>query len=254
MDEEIQLHTQIYPPSPTSFPIVWRHSLHDMVPPRFAVWYPQRMDFQIFDIARQPNHSFVLKPTRTDRTNPFYFAIQNGGDRQSRTVTLYKPRASKHTHVDVGIWFTGTWLCRRTSNRLQASIPILGVSDPGEFPFKGNIGIYRNQVFIHWSDDYSPDYVREIIHNRKIYTSLHAVEDQEIKPVISEMPRYVAELLIKDAVKREELCPITMEPITLETTAITSCFHMFERNGIQTWLLTKSECPVCKKACSLTTL
>jgi hypothetical protein len=253
MNEEIEIHTIIYPPGPTSFPIVWRPSIDDMVPPRFAVWHPDNSDFQIFDIARMPSHSITVKPVRTERENPFYFCIQNTGDRQSRTITLYKPRASKHTHVEVAMWFTGAWLCKRSSARLQASIPIMGVSEPSQFPIKGNVGIYRNRAYIDWSDDYSSAYVREMIHNRKIYTSLHPIQEPDkTKSTIEEIPKFVASALLKDAMERNEVCPISMEILHLENAVVTSCFHIFEKNSIQTWLSTKSCCPICKKECVTT--
>jgi hypothetical protein len=253
MDQEIEIHTMIYPPGPTSFPTVWRSHIHDMVPPRFAVWHPDRSDYQIFDIARMPNNSITVKPIRSERENPFYFAIQSTGDRQSRTITLYKPRASKNTHVDIAMWFTGAWLCKRSGTRLQATIPIMGVSEPSQFLIKGNVGIYQNRTFIHWSDDYSPAYVREMIHNRKIYTSLHAIQNsEETKPPLEEIPKFVASALLKDAMNRNEVCPISMEVLNSENAAVTNCFHIFERTSIQTWLTNKSSCPVCKKECVIT--
>jgi hypothetical protein len=251
MNEET-VETFMYPASPTSFPIVWRPYIHDMIPPRFAVWYPDRETYQVFDIIRQPNYSIIVKPIRTERANSFYFAVQNAGDRQSRTITLYKPRASKHTHVDVGIWFTGAWLCKRSEHRLRATIPIMGVSDPGEFPFKGNVGLYGNQIFTNWYDNYTTDYIRGMIHNRKVYTSLHIIEEP-VAPMC-EIPRFAAEVLIQDAVNRNEICPITMEPISCDNSVLTSCFHIFEKSAIQTWLSKHPKCPVCKNHCTITKL
>jgi hypothetical protein len=222
-----------------------------MVPPRFAVWYPERTDYQIFDIQRMANYSIIVKPIRTERENPYYFAIQNGGDQQSRTITIYKPRASKHTHMDVAIWFTGAWLCRRSTGRLHATIPIMGVSEHTSFPWRGNVGMYRNRIFMDWSDDYTHHYVREMIHNRKIYTSLHQIPEPDLVP-ISEIPKFVASALVKDAIEKSDVCPITLELLTIENAAVTSCFHIFEKNCIQTWLQEKSSCPVCKQPCKIT--
>lgn len=253
MNEDIDIQTIIYPPSPHTFPIVWRPTLYDMIPPRFAVWIPNKADYQVFDISRMPNHSIVVKPVRTDRENPFYFAIQNGGDRTSRTITIYKPRASKHTYADVGIWFTGAWLCKRTNGRLQATVPILGVSDASHFPVRGNIGIYHNSTFVEWTTNYTSDYIREMIHTRKVYTSLHMI-DELVAPIISELPAFVATALVKSAIEKNDICPISMEPIELNNSAVTSCFHIFERNCIQNWLESHSNCPVCKQTCKITPL
>jgi hypothetical protein len=253
MNEEIEIQTTMYPPAPSTFPIVWRSNMYDMIPPRFAVWHPDKTNYQVFDIRRMPNHSITLNPIRTERENPFYFAIQNAGDRKSRTVTIYKPRASKHTHSDVAMWFTGAWLCKRSSTRLVATIPIMGVSDLSHFPIRGNVGMFQNRAFVEWYDNYNPQYVREMTHNRKIFTSLHPFDESEAeKEIPEEIPKFVALALVRDAVQRDEVCPISMESITVNNSAVTSCYHVFEKESIQTWLKTKTSCPVCKMNCSLT--
>ncbi len=252
MNEVLNIHTILYPPSPTTFPTVWRPHLREMLPPRFAVWYPEKTDYQVFDIQRMANYSVIIKPIRPERENPFYFAIENAGDRQSRTITIYKPRAFKHSHVDVAIWFTGAWLCKRSTGRLHATIPIMGVSDHTPFPLRGNVGIYQNHVFMNWCINYTHNYVREMTHNRKIYTSIHPFQEHESVP-ISEIPKFVATALVKDAIEKGDVvCPITLESITHDNAAVTSCFHIFEKKCIQTWLQEKSSCPVCKQTCKVT--
>jgi hypothetical protein len=65
------------------------------------------------------------------------------------------------------------------------------------------------------------------------------------------LPKHVAEMIANDAVAREEVCPITMDPITLETCAVTSCFHVFERDALAMWHVANNTCPVCKQGCSI---
>lgn len=61
-------------------------------------------------------------------------------------------------------------------------------------------------------------------------------------------PRYVLELVKRDAVSKGEACSISMTPFQeCESTTITSCFHLFETESIRTWLSTKDSCPVCKQ-------
>jgi SUMO ligase MMS21 Smc5/6 complex component len=61
-------------------------------------------------------------------------------------------------------------------------------------------------------------------------------------------------LLINDAVAKKDVCPITMEQFDLSSTELTSCYHLFEKDAIETWLSdknNKSKCPVCKQVCKL---
>ena len=73
-----------------------------------------------------------------------------------------------------------------------------------------------------------------------------------IKISISEIPVHVINALLRDAMNRGEICPITNEDLTPENGAVTTCFHLFEKNAIATWLVTPNSnqlCPVCKKQC-----
>ncbi len=62
------------------------------------------------------------------------------------------------------------------------------------------------------------------------------------------IPKFVAEALIRDAITRAATCPITMEPLKSDTTAVTACFHLFERDAIAVWLAQSGDCcAVCKQ-------
>lgn len=62
----------------------------------------------------------------------------------------------------------------------------------------------------------------------------------------------VADLMIADAVSKGETCSITLNPLTQETaTCVAPCYHIFEKEAIQTWLATKHTCPECREPCSL---
>jgi hypothetical protein len=60
------------------------------------------------------------------------------------------------------------------------------------------------------------------------------------------LPKFVADALIRDAVAAAATCPITMEPITVATAAVTSCFHVFDANAIAIWFTNNHTCPTCK--------
>lgn len=67
-------------------------------------------------------------------------------------------------------------------------------------------------------------------------------------PAASFAPRYVLDLLKRDAVQKGESCPISMMPFQeCKSTTVTSCFHLFETESISIWLKGHTTCPVCKQ-------
>lgn len=72
-------------------------------------------------------------------------------------------------------------------------------------------------------------------------------------PPAAPIPKFVADALIRDAVGRAATCPITMDPLVAETTAVTTCFHLFERDAIAVWLVQSGDCcAVCKQRTAVT--
>jgi len=67
-----------------------------------------------------------------------------------------------------------------------------------------------------------------------------------------EIPQRIAWIIAEDACKKEDTCPITLEPISPLTAAVTSCYHIFDANAIASWFERHSECPVCKTKCVTT--
>jgi hypothetical protein len=67
------------------------------------------------------------------------------------------------------------------------------------------------------------------------------------------MPQHVVKLVIAEAIRKKESCPISCDDITEENATLTSCGHVFTKFAIKTWLETPSSknlCPVCKQECS----
>ena len=71
-------------------------------------------------------------------------------------------------------------------------------------------------------------------------------------PVTSPLPKRIAWLVAEDAAKKDEKCPITMEPISPITASVTSCFHTFDSDAITSWLANHTTCPQCRKTCVVT--
>jgi hypothetical protein len=240
---------------PTSFPAIWGSPGRDMLPRRFAIWYHTKKDYQIVDVNRDGYPAITLTPTRTSRSQPYYFASERE-ESQSRTFTLHRPSARMHTHQDMGIWFTGGWLCRKAANSLDPVIPIMGMSDANKIRFVGNIGLRKSNEFEEWLYFQTPFFWRPILQNRILppTRSIHVIEmvDAPTAPI----PAYVAKLLLEDAIKKDSTCPITMESLEEGDTVVTSCFHLFRKSAMNQWFSTKEskECPVCKQKCEVTSV
>lgn len=72
--------------------------------------------------------------------------------------------------------------------------------------------------------------------------SLPQPRQQTVSP-----PKFVTDLIVADAVGRGATCPITMEPLTVESARVTPCFHVFDATALAAWLAAGNEsCPVCK--------
>jgi hypothetical protein len=67
--------------------------------------------------------------------------------------------------------------------------------------------------------------------------------------IATELPSFVANAIVADAIARGLQCPITMDPIAEITTpvAVTNCYHVFESAAFHAWMRTgDGTCPICK--------
>jgi hypothetical protein len=68
------------------------------------------------------------------------------------------------------------------------------------------------------------------------------------------IPVHVVKIIVADAIRRNESCPISCDDITQENAAVTSCGHVFTKTAIRTWFESPSSrnmCPVCKRVCTI---
>lgn len=80
---------------------------------------------------------------------------------------------------------------------------------------------------------------------------------QQSKYAIESIPQHIVRAILRDAVMQEEVCPITSAEIDITNGAVTSCFHLFEKNAICKWLSmpgSRDKCPVCNSPCNSYTL
>lgn len=71
---------------------------------------------------------------------------------------------------------------------------------------------------------------------------------------IATIPQHVIRALLRDAAMQEELCAITRDEIDVGNGAVTSCFHLFEKNAITQWMnmpASQDKCPVCNSKCDV---
>ena len=92
----------------------------------------------------------------------------------------------------------------------------------------------------------NPTYNPEVVLGLAMWNLVPTEHKPKPKTVSIKIPGHVIQLLTEDAVKRNEICPITLEPITSETSSMTSCFHMFDTAAIERSLTTNRNCPVCR--------
>jgi hypothetical protein len=70
-------------------------------------------------------------------------------------------------------------------------------------------------------------------------------EQQQPQPP-DQIPQFVADIMKRDAISSKLTCPISLESLDLVPLSITSCFHLFQRDCIATWMERDNSCPVCK--------
>jgi hypothetical protein len=62
----------------------------------------------------------------------------------------------------------------------------------------------------------------------------------------SSLPSHVVSIMIQHAVNSGATCPITMEPLTAKTAAVTACGHVFDRDALTRWSADHGTCPECR--------
>jgi hypothetical protein len=62
----------------------------------------------------------------------------------------------------------------------------------------------------------------------------------------AKIPQHIFRCFVDAAIEKKEECPITMEPLTRDTVAATSCGHLFDREAIGRVLRDSGRCPTCR--------
>ncbi len=99
---------------------------------------------------------------------------------------------------------------------------------------------------------------------RKIYETVRDIDvhlsrpllqdllNDEFPSTLSEPKKRVVDIVLRDAVSKGDVCPITLDPITLiGSVCVAPCYHVFQKDAIQTHLKTSKLCPQCREPCTL---
>ena len=63
-------------------------------------------------------------------------------------------------------------------------------------------------------------------------------------------PKHVMNDILQLAVQKGDICPILHEPLQENGCILTTCFHIFSKEGFAEWSKKSSECPTCREKCS----
>lgn len=64
------------------------------------------------------------------------------------------------------------------------------------------------------------------------------------------IPTHIAQSVMRTAIEKGDTCPILLTPLTEETAVLTSCGHLFSKEGLTSWFTSKPlehNCPTCSK-------
>lgn len=71
-------------------------------------------------------------------------------------------------------------------------------------------------------------------------------QNQRQIPNPAHLPQHMINTYIEGIILLGHTCPITMEPLTLQTASMLSCGHVIDRNAMNRWFEAHSNCPVCR--------
>lgn len=246
----MEKHIGIYPTPMTSNPSVWGTDYKNFLYPIFAIYYEKHNRFGMFRV-RVAESYHIIEPYKTERNIPFYFHATGNPEEPPTEVYIANAQFS------FCIWFQKAWLCKKNGTSMSPIFPVIKISNCAKncnYTKHCSVAIYESPAAVEWVDRVKRTdkaVSRIAMRNAAFIPYSYAPPKPAATPTIPTLPGYVTSLLLEDAISKKQDCPITMEPITKETSAVTSCYHVFDRDAIASWLVTHTTCPVCKQTCCL---
>lgn len=150
--------------------------------------------------------------------------------------------------------FTGSSISMTLNDRhISIVCPVISVSDLSIIPYNSCSITPSSQTFVDEID--SCNYDTAIRYERDPNSSEYMepiTRVAAVKEIVSKkgLPQHVSNIVLADAISKNEICPISNDPITKEDGCVTSCGHVFSKSSLDHWFKIKDECPVCKQICT----
>jgi len=214
------------------------HLENQNLPLTFCIktWMGQREGYYLLRWSHgglDPNNKIIhiLKPA--NHMNREY-TIRNS----NRTVSWSNEIISRKNNGNVTRSIRWTYTDKKLTDDDGLRIPVIQIS-----PSSTSLPNIKPSSFI-------PIIIQPIVQNTTVL-----IEEKNYP--ITTIPQHVIMALLRDAAMQEETCPITTFDLDIENGAITSCFHLFEKNAIRHWLSMPSsnnKCPICNTPCNVFTI
>ena len=65
-------------------------------------------------------------------------------------------------------------------------------------------------------------------------------------PAPAKIPSHIIVGFVESAIQKKEVCPITLDALVMGNIAMTSCGHLFEKQGLLNMLRSTTACPTCR--------
>lgn len=230
------------------------------IPHMFAVMLPRSSAALIVDATPLRSHpSYTVTPHRIGQKDPLpSFIIPD------RPANLYMPHVTLMT-PDRNVFYTGE--CKPSELSIYSvyfpePVPlfVFGDGDNVRWP---NIGdnVLRiipgdRAAYRFWLRRWDPDAVHDAYVDIRDGPSTPPARPSPTHPpqpaaaiqTQTPLPSFVADALIQAAVTANATCPITMEPITAGSAAVTPCYHVFDATALTSWVVSGNKtCPTCKQ-------
>lgn len=219
---------------------------------------------------------FCIKTTMNGREGYYLMRWSHGGlDANGKIIHVLKPANHHNRYYNIS-----TLARTRRWNDIISRKNSGNVSRPARWMFTGSRLTFENdripiiqmtpmsttlpqikmQSFIPITQPVEPVPLQQAIPQLQLpahIAQMNIPQNTIKKFPITTIPQHIIMALLRDAAMQEEICPITSEEIDVTNGAVTSCFHLFEKNAIMQWLLmpnSRDKCPICNTQCNSFTL
>lgn len=185
------------------------------------------------------------------------FTLEEEAAPQSPTIYTVSVRNASHAVNDVRKikWWTSHYTLKAASG---TTIPVLGMSRRFFLTPRFHRIVPQNKSLNEMQEIYCQyDSIRQGLLPRYQRTEENDWAQREqprrdASAASASIPAFVCQLLVKNAIEKNEACPITLQPIAqLSSLGITSCFHLFDYESLNRWATLHQKCPSCRAALSI---